>query len=137
MKKVLFIVLRAFTALSTLFWAACCVPLVGFCVGMYCDDALGMQTWQFVALICVPPAVGLLTAALFGKQLPKPDLVLSIILPPAFVGGMYGTVSLMDSLVRYGVVVSYVLGAICFAAGIAATVYFVRNGKKIGSRGAS
>ena len=130
MKKALFFVLRALTVLSTLFWAACCIPLVGFCVGMFCDDALGMQTRQFIALICVPPAVGLLTAALFAKQLPKPDLALSVLLPPAFVGGMYGTVSLTDSLVRYGVILSSVLGTLCFAAGIAAAVFFIKNTRR-------
>ncbi len=129
MKKTLFVLCRIVTVASTLFWAACCVPVVGFCVAMFCDDALGMKTWQFVLLIALAPAVGILTAALFGRSLPRFDLILSILLPPAFAGGMYGTVSLMDSLVRYGVVLSYLCGAVCFAAGIAAAVYFVRNGK--------
>ena len=130
MKKMLFVLCRIVTVASTLFWAACCVPVVGFCVAMFCDDALGMQTWQFILLIAVAPVVGLLTVALFRKSLPRLDLILSILLPPAFVGGMYGTVALMDSLVRYGVALSYICGAVCFAAGIAAAVFFIRNARR-------
>ncbi|MBQ6020798.1 MAG: hypothetical protein IJL26_11560 [Clostridia bacterium] len=134
MKKVSFIVLRAFTVLSTIFWAACCIPLVGFCVGMFCDDCLGMRTWQFVLLIAAAPVVGLLTAALFGKTLPRLDLILSTLLPPAFVGAMYGTVNMAQwSGFALATVCSYASGALCLAAGIAAAVYFVRNGRKNGA----
>ncbi|MBQ7688748.1 MAG: hypothetical protein IJT27_05985 [Clostridia bacterium] len=131
MKKALFILFRTVTVLSTLFWSACCVPIVGFCVGMYADDILRMQTWQFIVLFAAASGVGILTAVLFGKRLPKFDLVLSVLLPPAFVGAEYCVFTLMDVFdSTFGVVLAYVSGALCFAAGIAAAVYFVRNAKK-------
>ena len=131
MKKVIFYFFRAVTVVSTLFWAAYCFPLVAVIVGMYTDDALGLDTWQFLLILAVPCVVGLLTALLAGKLLPKLDLILSVLLPPALFGAGYGIALLNYALYStFGNILTYLLGGVCFAAAANAVVYFIRNAKK-------